>query len=97
MVLFIYIARLASNEKFKFNINNLTSQLIIILILTLVFILNFNSQVIKFNKEEFLEIIFKIYSFMIINLTIFTIFYLIFTLIVVVKIMSLKEGPLRTK
>lgn len=56
-----------------------------------------NKQSIKFNKTEFSEIIFKIYSENLINITIFTIFYLIFTLIVVVKITAILKGPLRSK
>jgi len=97
IILFIYISRLASNEKFFVKIRFTTFQAILIIRSIYLFIRLWNPQNIKVNKIEPSIIIFKIYSDILINLTLFSIFYLIFTLIVVVKITSILRGPLRSK
>lgn len=105
MILFIYITRIASNEKFKFSI----------LIIFLLIIRNFRFIII--NTEKFLlnrlikndEIIYLTYNFNnsislikfinypnnIILLIVFL--YLFITLIAVTKICDKSKGPLRQK
>lgn len=96
LILFIYITRIASNEKFKFNIK-------IILILTLLIILtliinNYSFEINELTYINNLNIwnsIRKYYNFPNYKITIFIIIYLLITLIVVVKISKTNKGPLR--
>jgi NADH-ubiquinone oxidoreductase chain 6 len=97
IVLFIYISSLASNEKFSLFLSDIYLQ-IIFLIIAIIFRRIFlrGENLIK-KKIELSKIIYKIYSENIIEITIFTILYLIITLIVVVKITSIFSGPIRSK
>lgn len=96
IVLFVYVIRLASNEKFELNYEEIIVLLLIvittltIMILPSFFIKNF--EILRFNLFDQTILIF---SFEIIILTILVITYLLFTLIVAVKISSKYEGPLR--
>jgi NADH-ubiquinone oxidoreductase chain 6 len=96
MVLFIYITRLASNEKFELNIKSsyqLSRWLLIILI--------FTTLIIFYNKnrtpENFtiLKQTIILFSSPIFTITFLVITYLLLTLIIAVKITSKFEGPLR--
>ncbi len=101
LILFIYISRIASNEKFYFSIKLLTLNMIIwILIITL--------NIIRFkidNVNKLLEInnlfdgfiIKKLYIFPSGIITILIVIYLLLTLIVVVNIVRIKLSPLRRK
>lgn len=105
LILFIYITRIASNEKFKFNFN----LIIIFTLLTLLIInpniINFliqlsmvNQEIIKLNNHWILNLsINKIFNYPSRILLIFLIIYLFITLIAVVKITESKIGPLRQK
>jgi NADH-ubiquinone oxidoreductase chain 6 len=98
IVLFIYISRLAYNEKFKILNNEVVSQLIIVtIIVTPTIFLFIENNLIKENKLEINDFVFKIYSASSTILTSLTIIYLIITLIVVVKITTQFYGPLRAK
>ena len=97
MVLFIYISRLACNEKFKLINKEIISQILIVSILTIPLILFFEIKPFKQIKTEINEIIFKVYSYSSTIITVITIIYLIITLVVVVKITSQFNGPLRAK
>nr|YP_010502039.1 NADH dehydrogenase subunit 6 [Tomocerus caputiviolaceus]UXC95413.1 NADH dehydrogenase subunit 6 [Tomocerus caputiviolaceus] len=97
MILFIYIASLASNEKFFILPKHSFNQILFMSTMMMISLVTVNSQINKMNKMEFSEMVFKIYSNSLMNMTLFTIFYLIFTLIVVVKMTSLLDGPLRSK
>lgn len=111
LILFIYIASLASNEKIKFNklINMKLGVLRIILFLILIFydkyyLINFinNIESINFSNittiinENYLSLS-KIYDTPNNYIIILIINYLLLTLIVIVKITNLFQGPLRPK
>lgn len=105
LVLFIYITRIASNEKFKFN--NIILLIIIIIIIIRFIILqkrsifiiniNLNNELLEnFNYNEKFKInITKFLNFPNSNLFLLIIFYLLVTIIAIVKITKLNFGPLR--
>lgn len=107
LILFIYITRIASNEKFKFNFKII---IILITILILIFIIRTILDYFYFNSIiKISEIINQSYS---INnklsltkyfnfpnnlIIILIIIYLFITLIAIVKITKFSYGPLRQK
>lgn len=97
IVLFIYISSLASNEKILLFLIWNPKKLIPIFIITFSIILIFINNQILSNPSYIHrnELVFKIYSPNIIFLTLIAIIYLLLTLIIIVKITTLKEGPLR--
>jgi len=98
IVLFIYISRLAFNEKFNIIDKELSAQFIFSAVI-LITLISLSAEIKTFKpiKIEINEFIFKIFSFSSTLLTTLTIIYLIITLIVVVKITAQFFGPLRTK
>ena len=106
LVLFIYVTSLASNEIFK---PSIISLLIIILasstrrfflfldpiILYQNILMKISSFILNFHFCTDIELINTIYNSTNINITIFIVFYLLLTLIVVVKITDRFFGPLR--
>nr|YP_008758520.1 NADH dehydrogenase subunit 6 [Sagmariasus verreauxi]BAO02876.1 NADH dehydrogenase subunit 6 [Sagmariasus verreauxi] len=108
LVLFIYVASLASNEIFK------VSPLSVIANLTLMFLLSTTMTLIDPLlspaatpiQHHFLEMkdqmdlssmsTHALYNFPTMTLTLFVVFYLLLTLIVVVSVTSVSFGPLRT-
>lgn len=95
MVLFIYISSLASNEIFSLNLKRTISTYFystIILTIILITLVNQTKTQEFSSPEKRFRIIF---SYSIALPTITTIIYLLLTLIVVVKITSKYEGPLR--
>jgi len=106
LVLFIYVTSLASNEIFK---PSMISLMIIILasstrsfflfldpmILYHNNIIKIRSFILDFHFCKDIELINTIYNSTNINITIFIVFYLLLTLIVVVKITDRFFGPLR--
>nr|YP_009865001.1 NADH dehydrogenase subunit 6 [Carpilius maculatus]QKE42639.1 NADH dehydrogenase subunit 6 [Carpilius maculatus] len=104
LVLFIYVASLASNEFFSFSIINFTFYflsfcLLTFICLTLDPILTSNPSLLPHSSiHSHLstpQITSWIYSNTSMYFTLFIILYLLLTLIVVVKIISLFKGPLR--
>nr|YP_007317348.1 NADH dehydrogenase subunit 6 [Scyllarides latus]AGA56125.1 NADH dehydrogenase subunit 6 [Scyllarides latus] len=107
LVLFIYVASLASNEAFKVSLT--LSMLILSITLTVSFFLFFLDPIISHNNpllntatlflsNQFQSTpfsIYQIYNFPATTLTLFVILYLLLTLIVVVKITAVSFGPLR--
>lgn len=93
MVLFIYICRLASNEIFfiKINIVEITLSIALLSII----ILSFKRSIYDININYFIFII-KMITNMNKWVICLTIIYLLFTLIVVVKISNKKIGPIRS-
>ena len=96
IVLFIYITRLASNEKLTININAIKNKTFITIrsfIFVFLFIINSQSQI----KESLSY--FKTFNSMYSNTvwipTLFLILYLLLTLIVAVKISNKFEGPIK--
>ena len=97
IVLFIYVSRLASNENISFETPWNTKTLVLPIISVLGFsAITYNTQIIRESSiNSSVSLIFKIYSSNIIIATSLTITYLLLTLIIVVKIISLEEGPIR--
>jgi NADH-ubiquinone oxidoreductase chain 6 len=109
LVLFIYVTSLASNEIFNFSIKILIINLTILLISSLILIITDKTIIINYiisNEinnliyiKRFLSentlILNKLYNFPINLVTILLIIYLFLTLIAVVKITNIFEGPLR--
>ena len=105
LVLFIYVASLASNEFFNFSYSALLASVLIIILFTLLSMVSdplvtssFKSSISLSSYNNFTStpyIIRWIYRNTIINLTLFIILYLLLTLLVVVKITNLFKGPLR--
>jgi len=97
IVLFIYISRLAYNEKFKLNIKEVAPQIFLAILIFIALVYENENSIKKIIKLDVTEVIFKIYRRASIFITSVTILYLIITLIVVVKITSQFNGPLRAK
>lgn len=95
IVLFIYITRLASNEKFSIKINDQFN--IINLIVLIVILLNFNFFENRYTNinQNLYENTIILFNSSLIFLTLIIIRYLFLTLIVVVKVASKIEAPLR--
>nr|QWB85739.1 NADH dehydrogenase subunit 6 [Trichoferus campestris] len=104
LILFIYMTSVASNEKFKFSlkISSLISILLMFMLILLFidqFTLQFNmlnSDLIqsKFNETNSIN---KYVNFPNNLIMVMAIIYLLITLIMVVKITNMKNGPLRQK
>ena len=110
LVLFIYVTSLASNEIFNFSIKILIFFSLIFLLFFIQlfidssFLINYfinyetSSLIIVFNLiKENRFILNNLYNFPINIITIILIIYLFLTLIAVVKITNIFEGPLRPK
>nr|YP_010234369.1 NADH dehydrogenase subunit 6 [Trictenotoma davidi]QTA72355.1 NADH dehydrogenase subunit 6 [Trictenotoma davidi] len=102
LILFIYMTSVASNEKFKFNINIImTVSLIISLIIPLIlkYSININltnNEMINYNNYLMMNTsMTKFINFPLNMLLMFIIIYLFLTLIAVVKITNMNYGPLR--
>lgn len=97
IVLFVYVSRLASNEKISLTNPWKASKIITPLVIIRLFgVYTFNLQNLKDpSVNSTLRIIFKVYSPNIIFITSLTIIYLLLTLIIIVKLITLKEGPIR--
>nr|YP_009045665.1 NADH dehydrogenase subunit 6 [Napialus hunanensis]AIC37458.1 NADH dehydrogenase subunit 6 [Napialus hunanensis] len=111
LVMFIYVASIASNELFKFNpILMLTYLMIFIFFLVILFLfnnlywlnlninsemLNFFNKMIFFNNENTINIS-KIYNNQSYLLTMMSIIYLLITLFAIIKITNINYGPLRS-
>lgn len=103
LVLFIYITRIASNEKFK--ISNFLLLLFIIMILILILPINeFISNILNKNYRTFIQFNFRTINFINKYLTYpnillirLLVIYLLITLIIVTKISNFKLGPFRQK
>lgn len=95
MVLFIYIASLASNEKFFLETKTLIQIAILSIIFYALIFVNINDQTLINNNINEIKILINIYMINTMIVTAITIIYLLLTLIIVVKITSKYEGPLR--
>nr|YP_009564046.1 NADH dehydrogenase subunit 6 [Puerulus angulatus]QAX91409.1 NADH dehydrogenase subunit 6 [Puerulus angulatus] len=107
LVLFIYVASLASNEPFKISITGLFTILSLSSILSILMILMdpfFSSYLaaipnslldIKDQTSFISSLTCLIYNFPAAALTLYVILYLLLTLIAVVKVTSVYSGPLR--
>merc|ERR1711872_310152 len=106
LVLFIYVTSLASNEMFKPSMISLLVIVIVSLSRTIFLLLDpivlsqnnlikIRSFIIDFHYCKDMELVNTIYNSTNMNITIFMVFYLLLTLIVVVKITDRFFGPLR--
>nr|YP_009244986.1 NADH dehydrogenase subunit 6 [Endoclita signifer]AMR73730.1 NADH dehydrogenase subunit 6 [Endoclita signifer] len=111
LVMFIYVASIASNEMFKFNPNLIMFYLIILMMMfIMIFIFNnlyslnmninkemmiFYDKMFFFNNENSINIS-KIYNNQSYFLTMMSIIYLLITLLAIVKITNINYGPLRS-
>nr|YP_010925333.1 NADH dehydrogenase subunit 6 [Hylurgus ligniperda]WGL40354.1 NADH dehydrogenase subunit 6 [Hylurgus ligniperda]WKD83326.1 NADH dehydrogenase subunit 6 [Hylurgus ligniperda] len=108
LIMFIYMTSIASNE--KFNMPKLTKMMLSFFIISILIILLLNSDSFYINymnnslitlSQSFLEFnnisLKKFYNMPFMSLIIILMFYLFFTLIVIVKITNIKYGPLRQK
>ena len=106
IVIFIYIASLSSNEPINIIIKpTIKNILLAIIILSILFIfikqlkinyINLNS-INQFLRINSIEVIYKTYNFILIEITISLTIYLLLVLIVRVKIVKNFKLPLRTK
>nr|UFZ13187.1 NADH dehydrogenase subunit 6 [Neochauliodes rotundatus] len=105
LVLFIYMTSLASNELFSFSMKYLLMNFIIMMFMMILMIMyipfnNFlNLDMNQFYHytlytENNIELL-KLYNFPTMNLTLMLVSYLFLTLIIVVKITNINQGPLR--
>nr|YP_011002225.1 NADH dehydrogenase subunit 6 [Picromerus viridipunctatus]WPO01486.1 NADH dehydrogenase subunit 6 [Picromerus viridipunctatus] len=97
LVLFIYMANVASNEKFKSPIN-----MMMISTLGMFTLMMFMNWYNKFNLTKSLNYndnisLIKIFNTITAQLTLMMIIYLLFTMIVVSNVAKITEGPLRMK
>nr|YP_009654677.1 NADH dehydrogenase subunit 6 [Hoplistodera incisa]QCI09206.1 NADH dehydrogenase subunit 6 [Hoplistodera incisa] len=97
LVLFIYMASVASNEKFKSPVKNMIISFIFSMMM---FIIMYN-----FNNKQFMNYMYmnetisliKIFNMMTAQLTLMMIMYLLLTMIVISNVAKVTEGPLRMK
>nr|UFZ13827.1 NADH dehydrogenase subunit 6 [Neochauliodes digitiformis] len=105
LVLFIYMTSLASNELFSFSMKSLLMNFIIMMFMMTIMMIYIpynnllNLDMTKFNNyslytENNIELL-KLYNFPTMNLTLMLVSYLFLTLIIVVKITNINQGPLR--
>nr|YP_009503494.1 NADH dehydrogenase subunit 6 [Soliperla sp. ZTC-2018]AXB38840.1 NADH dehydrogenase subunit 6 [Soliperla sp. ZTC-2018] len=111
LVLFIYVTSLASNEMFSFSSYSLLSTLTPLLILITFIVLTdpmpwlnniMNSEILPtsiylIEQEEASSSLIKLYNQPTSMITLILVLYLFLTLIAVVKITSIFQGPLRQK
>ena len=91
MILIIYIRTLAANEKFI--IPKSSRYLIFILVFLFSrFFLNYYNYGIKSSSNS--RIVINLYEYSNISMSIFSIFYLLITIICVVKLVKFERGPL---
>lgn len=108
LVLFIYVASLASNEVFQVDLSSIFTNLTLMGLFSLTLpIIDplFNPTTVtkqrRFifikNQDKLIEpsLVYPIYRYPTIILTLFVILYLLLTLIVIVNVTSLSSGPLR--
>nr|AKE36798.1 NADH dehydrogenase subunit 6 [Rubiconia intermedia] len=96
LVLFIYMASLASNEKFKVSTNMAVMSLLMLMIMM---IMNYNNKIYPLNSLQYEETasLIKIFNTMTSQITIMAIIYLLLTMIVVSNVAKVNQGPLRMK
>nr|QUJ10163.1 NADH dehydrogenase subunit 6 [Tropidothorax sinensis] len=93
LVLFIYMASIASNEKFNFNIKMLMMLLLIPLLFIILYYTNQNTM----NPQEMKTILQTLFNYPTLLLTMMMTVYLLFAMITISKIVNINEGPLRIK
>lgn len=95
IILFIYIARLASNEKFEFSLKTITYLTLISLTLILILLHSLFNKSITYESINFRLFINIIYALNILIPTALTILFLLLTLLITVNIVKIYESPIR--
>nr|YP_009758649.1 NADH dehydrogenase subunit 6 [Eysarcoris guttigerus]QIN90467.1 NADH dehydrogenase subunit 6 [Eysarcoris guttigerus] len=96
LVLFIYMASVASNEKFKLSLK--LSLLSMMMFMFMYIMISYSNKSILFNNNDIDKVsLIKIFNTMTAQMTLMMIIYLLFTMIVVSNIAKVTEGPLRMK
>nr|YP_009654911.1 NADH dehydrogenase subunit 6 [Cazira horvathi]QCI09888.1 NADH dehydrogenase subunit 6 [Cazira horvathi] len=97
LVLFIYMASVASNEKFKFSLSVLIGSVVLFMLINFI-MFYYNHQYLydMIDSNSPINLI-KIYNMMTAQLTMLMIIYLLFTMIIVSNNAKITEGPLRMK
>nr|YP_010936707.1 NADH dehydrogenase subunit 6 [Tzotzilthelphusa villarosalensis]WKW91703.1 NADH dehydrogenase subunit 6 [Tzotzilthelphusa villarosalensis] len=104
LILFIYVASLASNEMFNFSLYVFTSLSMMLILMTMLSMLidpisisSFSSMLTSSvnNHLSTPMTISWIYNYPSMMFTLFIILYLLLTLIIVIKIINMYKGPLR--
>nr|YP_009437869.1 NADH dehydrogenase subunit 6 [Gastrolina thoracica]ATG33629.1 NADH dehydrogenase subunit 6 [Gastrolina thoracica] len=105
LILFMYMTSIASNEKFKFNLIMLITLMMLLMIMLIFMLLdnnliNMKTQIIdlklNMNLNNNMSMI-KYFNFPNSMILFLMIIYLLFTLIAIVKITKISNGPLRQK
>nr|QIT06589.1 NADH dehydrogenase subunit 6 [Thalassaphorura encarpata]UFX54048.1 NADH dehydrogenase subunit 6 [Thalassaphorura encarpata] len=96
MVLFIYIASLASNEMFLTNFKSLFSIILLFIFSSIILLKNLPHPLIINNSLNFKLKITPFFSELFFNSTIIVIIYLLLTLIISVNIIKLYNAPIRS-
>nr|AGO28140.1 NADH dehydrogenase subunit 6 [Sphedanolestes impressicollis] len=104
LVLFIYMASVASNEKFKSSIKMMQFMIIMVsssmmssyLVEKMILDKQYSMIKISIKNEQMLSLI-KMFNLHNMTITIMTVSYLFMTMIVISYIVDVFEGPLRTK
>nr|AWV83520.1 NADH dehydrogenase subunit 6 [Magicicada septendecula]QBM09157.1 NADH dehydrogenase subunit 6 [Magicicada septendecula]QBM09170.1 NADH dehydrogenase subunit 6 [Magicicada septendecula]QBM09183.1 NADH dehydrogenase subunit 6 [Magicicada septendecula]QBM09196.1 NADH dehydrogenase subunit 6 [Magicicada septendecula] len=101
LILFMYMSSIASNEKFYFSMKLLILNMIIWILIMIMNAISFKmdsiNKLLEMNNLFDSFMIKKLYMFPSGMMTIMLVIYLLFTLIVVVNIISIKLSPLRSK
>lgn len=95
IVLFIYITRLASNEKINISIRARMTVAIILRTVLITTIVSWNNQIINLENVRIVKYFNSIYSNSARLLIITTITYLLLTLVIVVKISNKFNSPIK--
>nr|YP_011002212.1 NADH dehydrogenase subunit 6 [Cazira verrucosa]WPO01460.1 NADH dehydrogenase subunit 6 [Cazira verrucosa] len=94
LVLFIYMASVASNEKFKYNIKFNAIFLMTLIMMSILLNSNYEYLIDSIPNNDNINYI-KIFNMITAQLTMIMIIYLLFTMIVVSNIAKINKGPLR--
>nr|AIM19546.1 NADH dehydrogenase subunit 6 [Diceroprocta semicincta] len=101
LILFMYMSSIASNEKFVFSMKLMFINLLVLSVLIMFMgkielsMMKSDDQMSEFNEFSSLMLN-KLYMFPYGNITLMMVIYLLFSMIVVVNIISLKSSPLRS-
>nr|AWV83247.1 NADH dehydrogenase subunit 6 [Graptopsaltria nigrofuscata]AWV84469.1 NADH dehydrogenase subunit 6 [Graptopsaltria nigrofuscata] len=100
LILFMYMSSIASNEKFFFSMKLMMMNMLTIFLLSFINNDNFDNKdllsLINLNNENSSFMMYKLYMLPSGNITLLMIIYLLFSLIVVSKIIKTKNVPLRS-
>nr|WHU31849.1 NADH dehydrogenase subunit 6 [Aeschrocoris tuberculatus] len=96
LVLFIYMASVASNEKFQTNMYVMIWSIGSVLLLLSIMSFTSPTLQLKMNMSEKISLI-KMFNSLTAHITVMMILYLLLTMIVISNIASVTEGPLRMK